>query len=203
MAASEPARRSPTNRDRREQIVDTAIELLAYGGYPACTFKAIAGRAELSSTRLISYHFAGKDDLVSAVLSHVLETVGTFTAKRTTDHADARAALAGYLRTAVALNDTHRAEMRALTEIVLHHRHPDGDGSYSPDDEESAVGRVEQILREGQQTGLFRDFDPWVMATTVQRSVDGIAFLVQVRPGLDLDHYGEELVTTFDLATRA
>jgi hypothetical protein len=33
--------------------------------------------------------------------------------------------------------------------------------------------------------------------------VDGVPFLLQMRPGLDLDHYADELVDLFDRATRA
>jgi hypothetical protein len=40
------------------------------------------------------------------------------------------------------------------------------------------------------------------MATTIQRAVDALPFLLQTRSDLDLDAYGEELVTLFDLATR-
>ena len=41
------------------------------------------------------------------------------------------------------------------------------------------------------------------MATLVQRAVDGLPFLLDVRPDLDVAAYGREVVTVFDLATRA
>lgn len=194
---------SVTRRARRAQIVAAAVEVLAGDGYRALTFHRLAQDAGLSSTRLISYHFRGKDDLVAATLEHLFDTVGGFVAKRVTDHPDAASALAGYLRTAVALNDTHRAEMRALAEVVLHHQPADGAESYPAAREDAATGRVEAILREGQDAGLFRPFDPWVMAVTVQRSVDGLAFLLRTHPDLDLDAFADELVATFDRATRA
>ena len=49
---------------------------------------------------------------------------------------------------------------------------------------------------------MFGIFDPWVLAVTVQRSLDGIAFLLEARPDLNLAHYGDELVALFDRATR-
>lgn len=202
MQPENTSRRSATSQSRRDQIVDAALELIATDGYEACTFQRIGERAGLSSTRLISYHFSGKDDLIGAVLAVVFETIGSFTSKRVVDHDRADEALADYLRTAVALNDTHRAEMRCLTQVVLHHRHRD-DEIYGPANEHSAVGRVESILLEGQSAGLFGRFDAWIMATTIQRSVDGIAFMLQTKPDLDLDHYADELVTTFERATRA
>lgn len=195
--------RSVTNQARRHQIVDATVALVADQGYRACTFQGIAQRAGLSSTRTISYHFADKDDLIAATLASLFTTIGDFVAKQTVDHPDARAALAGYIRAAVALNDTHRDEMRALLRIFLDHRPAGGSRPYTDSEETSALGRVEAILLEGQQAGLFCDFDPVVLATTLQRSLDGIPFMLEHTPGLDLAHYAEELVAIFERATRA
>ncbi|MFD2352840.1 hypothetical protein ACFSTC_31420 [Nonomuraea ferruginea] len=41
------------------------------------------------------------------------------------------------------------------------------------------------------------------MAATIQRSLDGLPFLLRSRPGLDLELTARELETMFDLATRA
>ena len=39
------------------------------------------------------------------------------------------------------------------------------------------------------------------MAMAVQRSVDGLPFLLQANPGIDLAAYASELVTLFELGT--
>ena len=90
--------------------------------------------------------------------------------------------------------------MKALTSIFLDHR-PGGSRPYDDKQEYTAVGRVQDILERGQQAGVFGAFDPWVMAVTVQRSLDGIAFLLEARPDLNLTHYGHELVALFGRAT--
>jgi AcrR family transcriptional regulator len=190
-----------TNQARRAQIVAAATDLIAEEGYQAATLQAVARRAGIRSTRTISYHFAGKDDLIEAVTAEIFRTIGAFVAQRSAAPDDPRQALAAYIRSAVALNDTHRTAMRALTAIVLDHR-PGGDRPYDQQDEHTAISRVQDILERGRQQEVFRDFDPWVMAITVQRSLDGIAFLLDQRPDLDLGHYAEELVETFDRATR-
>ncbi|NED89278.1 hypothetical protein G3I76_55555 [Streptomyces sp. SID11233] len=41
------------------------------------------------------------------------------------------------------------------------------------------------------------------MATTIQRSIDGLPFLPRSEPDLDLASYAQELVELFDRATRA
>jgi hypothetical protein len=45
---------------------------------------------------------------------------------------------------------------------------------------------LEGILRAGQEQGEFRDFDVTVMATLIQRAVDGLPFLLAVRPDQDI-----------------
>ena len=45
-------------------------------------------------------------------------------------------------------------------------------------------------------------FDPKVMATLVQRAVDGLPFLLPAKPDLDVQAYGAEVATVFELATR-
>ena len=54
---------------RRAQIVDAAIDVLAEHGYPDASFAKIAKRAGLSSTGMISYYLAGKDDLIREVIA--------------------------------------------------------------------------------------------------------------------------------------
>src|ERR671917_274307 len=92
----------------------------------------------------------------------------------------------------------HRAAMAALTEIFLH-----GGVQYGPAEEHAATSPLEQILRAGQASGVFRAFDPTIMAALVQRSVDGFPLLLASRPDLDPGAYAAEVTTAFDLATRA
>jgi hypothetical protein len=77
-----------------------------------------------------------------------------------------------------------------------------GGFSYGVADEHEVVSPLEGILRAGQDAGEFRGFDVTVMATLIQRSVDGLPFLLAVDPELDIAAYAREVVTVFDLATR-
>lgn len=91
----------------------------------------------------------------------------------------------------------HRARMKALLEIFL-----GGALHYDAGTEQTVIGHLEAILRQGQANGEFREFDPSVMATAVQRAVEGLAFLLDSLPDLDCAAYGRELVTLFELGTR-
>lgn len=82
-----------TESARRAQIVAAAIETIAELGYTRASFARIAKQANLSSTGLISYHFANKEELVRTVLEDVFREIGAFMAERMTEPASASAAL--------------------------------------------------------------------------------------------------------------
>jgi hypothetical protein len=88
--------------------------------------------------------------------------------------------------------------MKALLEIFR-----SGGLPYDTGTERAALSPLEEILRAGQRSGEFRAFDPTVMATMIQRAVDGLPFLLAAQPDLDVPAYAAEVVTTFELATRA
>jgi AcrR family transcriptional regulator len=197
------ARRRLSPADRRREIIAATIDTVATLGYRATTFAKITERSGLSSTRLISYHFAGRDELMRATVAHVYQQLGEHIDKRLAAASGPRAQLAAYIRAVVEFLAEHRIEMRALTSIFLNFRDESGGNpTYDNDDDQRAIGAVEQILRRGQDDGTFRAFDPFVIGSLVQRSVDGLPFLLETRPDLDLGAYAEELVETFDIATR-
>jgi AcrR family transcriptional regulator len=189
--------RTFTERARRAQIVAAAMETIADVGYARASFARIAKRAGLSSTGLISYHFAGKEELISEVVREVYTAMSGFMSERMRAHTSAPAALRTYIEATIEFIGTHRTQMRALSDIFMH-----GALDYDDTTEQAAVSPIEAILRQGQDDGEFRDFDPKVMATVVQRSVDGLPFLMASVPDLDVDAYAREIVTLFDLATR-
>ncbi len=190
--------RSVTSAARRSQIIAATIDVIAERGFPAGSFARIADRAGLSSTRLISYHFAGKDELIGAVAAHVIAAIGEFVGSRVSAEQSASGMLRAYIESTVEFTASHRGEMRALLELLL-----SGAWSYEPATDLETVGHLEAILRSGQANGEFRDFDPVVVATAVQRAVEGLPFLLRGRPDLDCAAYARELVTLFDLGTRA
>lgn len=197
-------RRRLSPEDRRREIIAATIDTVAAVGYRATTFVKIAERSGLSSTRLISYHFTGRDELMWATVAHVYGQLGQHVEDRLAAAAGPRAQLAAYVRAVVEFVAAHRTEMQALTSIFVSFRDESGASrSYDNDDDQRAIGAVERILRQGQQEGVFRAFDPFVIGSLVQRSVDGLPYLLDTRPDLDLGAYAEELVEAFDLATRA
>jgi AcrR family transcriptional regulator len=192
------AKRTFTETARRAQIVQAAIATIAEVGYRNASFAQIARRAGLSSTGLISYHFRGRDELVQQIVHEVVTAIGSHMARRLSGASSATAALQTYIEGNVEFIGTHRTQMKALLEIFLN-----GAFDYGAATEQAVLSPIEQILRDGQRTGEFRHFDPMVMATLVQRAVDGLPFLLAAEPDLDVGAYGAEVATVFSLATKA
>jgi AcrR family transcriptional regulator len=190
--------RSFTAQQRRAQIVQAAIETIAELGYGQASFARIAQRAGLSSTRLISYHFAGRKELIEQVVVELYREIGDFMAERVRGQPSAAGALRAYIEGYVDFVAHHRLQMKALLSIFL-----SGGLDYDPaEDEPVVLSPVERILQDGQHAGEFRDFDVRVVSTSVQRSLDGIPMMLESHPDLDLDSCARELVTLFDLALR-
>jgi AcrR family transcriptional regulator len=190
-------RRTITETARRAQIVRAAIETIAELGYRGASFAQIAKRAGLSSTGLISYHFAGKDELIEQVVGEIFGSISGFMADRVQAESSAGGRLRAYIEGNVEFIGTHRSEMKALLEVFLN-----GGLHYDGETDLTVVSHVEQILRSGQEAGEFRDFDARVVAAAIQRAVDGLPLLLESTPELDLEAFARELVTLFELGIR-
>ncbi|MGI5328341.1 TetR/AcrR family transcriptional regulator [Actinomadura nitritigenes] len=181
---------------RKEQIISAAITLLAERGYRATTFEAICDEAGLSSKRLITYHFSSKDELFAAVTEQIVADGQTWMRLALESVDGARDLLATVIRANVAFIAGHSRQVRALRQILLN----GGLGDWERHHLES-LGQLTHLFVKGQRDGVFRAFDPQVMAAAVRASIDGAAPLLST--GLDPGVYANELVELFDRSTRA
>jgi AcrR family transcriptional regulator len=186
--------RSLAAQARRTQIVDAAIEVISAAGFAQCSFGRIAKHAGLSSTRLISYHFEDKNELIQAVVDTVLGEATRYVQPRIADTADRRAALAAYITANLEFLHDHPTRIRALVEIFAGARNDD---RLTTSDTPRAVAI--EFFRAGQREGVFRRFDPEVMATVLRAAIDAVA----MQPDVDHTAYADELVELFDRVTRA
>src|SRR5215211_1613990 len=154
-----------TEQARRAQIIAAAIETIAELGYTRASFARIAKRAGLSSTGLISYHFASKKDLDWEIVKEIYGRLTRHMTEAMADVPDPQAALVAYIDGLIGFMKRDPAALQAMMGIVLH-----GGVGYDADSEREAVSGIGDILRWGQAEGVFRDFDVQVMATTIQRS---------------------------------
>jgi AcrR family transcriptional regulator len=169
------------------------------------TLSLVTGRALLAervgvSRGLISYHFAGKDELIAQVLVTVFGDVAAFMGPRVEAQTTAAGQLRAYIQSNLDYMSAHRSRIAAVVEIIS----GGGLSTLGVDplkaEDESLVPLVE-CFRRGQAAGEFRAFDPQVMARAVRGVIDSISPRMS-DADLDLEACARELTTMFELATR-
>jgi AcrR family transcriptional regulator len=197
---------------RRTQIIAATIDLLATEGITGTSFGRIVKAAGLSSTRLISYHFATKEALLQAVTTAVV-TEATATMRPALDaQPTATGKLEAYIRSNLTFLAAYPKHAKAVVEIARatptptpHDDTPTDEPETTNDQptagDDTAILLLAQLFIIGQAAGEMRDFDPLIMARTLRASIDTVAVLVATTPTINVDHYANELVALFAHAT--
>lgn len=175
------------------------IEVLSESGYAQTSFAKIAQHAGLSSTRLISYHFSGKEELMRAVAEAAKDAATEFIQPRLLAATGHRAQLAAYITANMEFMRERTAVLRALIELNSNARAALGEAFLA--DVGSPLPPLEAALRAGQSAGDFVDFDPHVMAVAIRAAIDTIAIRHASDPVHDVEFYAAQLVTLFGRAT--
>jgi TetR/AcrR family transcriptional regulator, fatty acid metabolism regulator protein len=193
-----------TQRKRRDQLVECTIEAIVEVGYPRTTVAEVARRAG-ASKGVVTYHFPAKEDLIQAVITHVIAEMAQYLEPRL------RAAdpleyperfVAAYLTNWTDYIQTHRRDLLALVRIYNAFRDETGRPNPAFDVRATDISIVAQILRHGQESGRLGRFDPQVMATVMKAALDDLLTQYADNPELDLRAYGAQLIAIFENATR-
>jgi TetR/AcrR family fatty acid metabolism transcriptional regulator len=187
---------------RRAQIIESAIETFAELGYANTSLARIAERADISKG-VISYHFAGKTELMEQIVEQVYREITEFVLLRMEKEATATGALRVNIRSVAAYMRGHRAQLLALGEIFNNVRTADGKRRYGIAFNEPIYEARADLFRRGQQSGELRSFDARVMAITVQAAIDEMFAYWVTYPDHDLEAHADELADLFEHATRA
>jgi AcrR family transcriptional regulator len=202
-----------TEAARRTQIVAAAIETVAELGYARASFAKIADRAGLSSTSRISYHFAGKADLLRACVAEITGVATEFMRPRIDAAAGYAAKLRAYIESNLDLLVERPAHLRALVEILRNVR--DAEDGLGEAALASRTRLFAEHLRAGQEAGEFWAFDPEVLALAITGAIDAFVGASHdsashdgtapddANGGIDLRRAGTELADAFERAVLA
>jgi len=186
---------------RRRQLVDCAIECLAAEGYVGASLATVARRAGVSKG-VILYHFRSKDALVETTVEEIFRELAEFIVPRIRAEQNARGRLQAFIRSQLSFLERHRSHLLAVSYILVNHRNTRGEFYLRNKAERDAQAAIRAILEEGQSRGEFRAFAIRPMAATILNALNGALSQWVTDTSLPLSDYAEELVTTFDLATR-
>jgi hypothetical protein len=132
----------------------------------------------------------------------VYNSAAAYIGPRVSAQSGASERLRAYIEAHIEYISQHLVQMMALAEIGLNARTVDGKPFLARLADEPALDPLIRLLRHGQETAEFRDFDARVVAMTIRRAIDGTPRLLIGHPELDVGHYTRELVTLFEYATR-
>lgn len=190
-------------RARREQIISCTIESLAADGFARTSIASVAARADISKS-VILYHFKSKQTLIESVVDGIYASIGPeILAGMDTDADDYRDMLGSYIRQCSLFAHRHRDQTSALTEIFTHLRGPDGALRYGAETNQPMIEFVSDLLRRGQASGDFAEFDSTAMAISIRSAIDTLPSTFAAYPEIDGEVFSEHLVTIFDKATAA
>lgn len=167
-----PPRRRLSADERRTQLAEAAVEVIAAQGYSGATADAIAAQAGVSKG-LLWHYFDDRD----ALLEHVARE--TFAQLRRAVGADidlgsrADATLRAAIHRAAELPMTHPQHIRAVREIATNLRSADGSPRLGPQEYAETHRLQAEIVQRGVDEGVFRgDADPLTTAMLYQGLVD-------------------------------
>ena len=145
-AKSSSGERTFIEEARRAQIIAAGVEVIAEFGSARASFTRIAKHAGLSSTGLISYHFAGRAELLEEISRTVLAAFAAHVSQRLEGETTARGTLATFLEANIEFMAGHRTQLLAYLDISR--ATPTG-----PHDAylESDLAGLEELFREGQR----------------------------------------------------
>ncbi len=189
-----------TQRKRREQLVDCAIDAVVEVGFQGTSVGEVARRAGVSKG-VVTYHFAAKDDLIFAVVARIFDSVTEALESRLRSTSP-ETFVADYINAWVEYYRTQTRYMLAIGEIWSNFRDERGQHHFGSQAVEGELSVVQRVLEYGQQQGMLGKFDARVMAVSIKAALGALLSQFAADPGLDLEAYRAELVTLFGRATR-
>lgn len=157
---------------RRAQILHAAAEVVAEVGYANASLARIATHADISKS-VISYHFAGKDELLSQLVGGFFDEAWAFMEPRVYGEATAGGRIRQWIAAQLEFFGQHRTRFLAVAQIVVSHRTPDGERPFLPEESEE-VAELAHILTEGMAAGEVRTLDATATAEVIVRAIEGV-----------------------------
>jgi AcrR family transcriptional regulator len=186
---------------RKKQIIDATIAAVAETGYAGASLAKLAARAKISKS-IISYHFAGKDELLEQTVHQIYREIWRAVRPRLLEETTAAGQLRAYIEAEFAYLEMNRAQLLTISYILMNHRDRHGRLYLHEAAEKENLATLGRMLEQGQKSGEFRNFAVLPMAATLMHSINGALGQWAANPKLSLADYARELVTIFDLATR-
>jgi AcrR family transcriptional regulator len=179
-AASERVRRTrEAPAERRAAILDAAAKVVTARGLADTRVGDVANEIGVSHG-LVHYYFPDKDDLIAATMRHAADADAAALIEAVASVPDATAKLDLFLVSSIPTPQTRAtwalwvdAWAEALRHESVRSVHEDLDAAWT--------GLLEQVLRDGVETGEFDCLDPAASAARISALIDGLCLRLELR----------------------
>ncbi|MBE0693351.1 MAG: TetR family transcriptional regulator C-terminal domain-containing protein [Aquamicrobium sp.] len=186
--AAKPKRRTRIQTEKREIILEAALEVFSQHGYRGATIDQIAEAAGMSKPNLL-YYFRSKEDIHVTLMQRLLET-WLAPLKELDDIGDPLAELSAYIRRKLEMARDYPRESRLFANEILQ-----GAPRIMPMIEgelKSLVDEKVKIIRGWMMAGRIARTDPYHLIFSIWATTQHYAdFDVQVRAVLGPQRGGE------------
>jgi TetR/AcrR family transcriptional regulator len=179
-----PRRRTRIQIEKRELILEAALEVFSTHGYRGATVDQIAEAAGMSKPNLL-YYFKGKEDIHTTLISRLLET-WLAPLKEFDDIGDPLTELRSYIRRKLEMARDYPRESRLFANEILQ-----GAPRIMPMLEgelKNLVDEKAEVIKGWMRAGRIARTDPWHLIFAIWATTQHYAdFDVQVRAVLGPD----------------
>lgn len=185
-----------TELARRRQIIVGAVDVLAELGYAGTSLAAIATHLGVSKG-ILSYHFAGKSDLLQAVVETILADAAESMTVQISAAPTFRDALNRYIRANLDFLSQNRAKAIALVEVLGNARTIPGIPELYAQAQAGAISAAEALFAGGVAAGEFVVPSPRALAMVLRASIDTVTERMRADDEFDVDLFSTELTDIF------
>ncbi|MFT4293916.1 MAG: TetR family transcriptional regulator [Micropruina sp.] len=173
-------KRAASATRRRELIVSAALDVLADQGANGLTFARVCAAANLSSSRLITYHFTDRAGLLNAVTERVLRDMGAWVGGRLGSTRPGVAQLRAFFEANASFMAANRGHVVALVSAFMA-----GGGAAAGPASQQTQSAVASLVQLAIDVGDIGPVDPAHVAFMMMRCIEGLAMAVVADPELD------------------
>lgn len=182
-------RRTRIQREKREVILEAALEVFSQNGFRGSTIDQIAEAAGMSKPNLL-YYFKGKEDIHTTLIGRLLQT-WLAPLREMDPQGEPIAEIRSYIRRKIEMARDFPRESRLFANEILQgapHIMPMLEGELK-----ELVDEKSEIIRGWIREGRLAPIDPRYLIFSIWATTQHYAdFDAQVRAVLGPDHAGEE-----------
>lgn len=186
--ATTPLRRSRIQQEKRERILDAALDVFSTHGFRGSTIDQIADAAGMSKPNLL-YYFRRKEDIHETLMHRLLDT-WLMPLREFDNVGDPLTELRGYIRRKLEMARDYPRESRLFANEILQ-----GAPRILPMLEGELKALVDEkatVIRGWMRDGKIARTDPWHLIFSIWATTQHYAdFDVQVRAVLGSDRGGD------------